>query len=136
MMLLAFCIWAMLGFSLLHFGIDGSNEALFYIATLASILTYYYFGEKMHKALNSFTYWLAANTFSRELRSKIERYITPQSSRKLLYILLFFIYVIVKVADFSGTERVFGLNFVNEALLTFVIWDSLVGGRNVITFRK
>lgn len=136
MALIAFSTWTALGFSLLYFGIDGNTEALFYVATLLAILIYYYFGERIHKLLNRFVYWLAANTFSHELKLKVERFITPQSSRKLLYASLFLIYVTTTIMKFSGIEHMIVLNFSNEALLTFVIWDSLVGGKNVLAFRK
>ncbi|MEC0183109.1 hypothetical protein P4H61_16610 [Paenibacillus peoriae] len=132
MAVLVFILYILTGLLLMSLGVDGNNKAILYVCTIIVILLYYYFGDRLFKSLNSFVYKLAANEYSKKRRIWLDKTFNPDTNRKSLYLLLLLVYIVVKVSYFADYEPLFRLEFINEALLTFVIFDTLVSGKNSI----
>lgn len=132
MAVLVFILYVVAGLLLLSLGVDGNNKAILYACTIIVILLYYYWGDKLFKSLNSFVYKLAANEYSKKRRVWLDKTFNPDTNRKSLYLLLLLVYMVVKVSYFAEYEPLLRFEFINEALLTFVIFDTLVSGKNNI----
>lgn len=130
MSILIIIFYLIIGFILLKMGIDANNQALLYVCTLSVILLYYYFGDRLFKALNLGVYNLASNEYSNRRRVWLNKIFNPDTNRKSLYLLLLLVYIVVKASYFSEYKLLLKFEFINEALLTFVIFDSLVSGKN------
>lgn len=100
MALLLFTLFIVTGLSLLIIGIKGNNNAILYVCTIIVILLYYYLGDKLFKALNSLVYKLAANEYSKKRRVMLDKIFNPDANRKSLYLLLFLVYIVIKVSHF------------------------------------
>ncbi len=138
MMVIVVTFYFVIGLSLLKVGIDGNNKAILYISTLIAILLYYYFADKLYKLFSTLYYTMVSNEYSKNKKRLFEKIFDLESNRKILYLLLLFIYIIIKFSYFSEFEFLLQFEFVNESLLTFVIYDTLVGGNNKIlnVFKK
>lgn len=130
MAILVFALYVLL--SLLSLGIDGNDKAILYVSTILVSLLYYYFGDKIFKSLNSFVYKLAANEYSKKRRVWLDKIFNPDTNRKSLYLILLLVYIVIKISYFAEYEPLLRFEFINEALLTFVIFDTLVSGKNSI----
>lgn len=132
MAIIVFALYGITGLLLLSLGIDGNNKPILYVSTILVILLYYYFGDKLFKSLNSFVYKLAANEYSKKRRVWLDKTFNPDTNRKSLYLILLLVYIVVKISYFAEYQPLLRFEFINEALLTFVIFDTLVSGKNSI----
>lgn len=132
MIIIGFTFYLIIGVSLLQVGIDGNNKAILYISTLLVILLYYYFADKLYRLFSTLYYTMISNEYSKSKKRLFEKIFDLESNRKILYLLLLFIYIIIKFSYFSEFKFLLQFEFINEALLTFVIYDTLVGGNNKI----
>lgn len=111
------------------FDVNLTENAYGYLATLMTILIYYYYGDRIRIFLNSLINKIFGNEYSESQKKIIDDKLKPEQNRKKLLLLLL-IYIVIKIAYFANIHSVLKYEFVNEAFLTFVIFDTLIGGNN------